>query len=194
VAKISQRDADAAAIAAQLDEAATATPTKGHATPTRKEREAARKRPLVGGNTPEAKKASRAAAQSQRERARIGMLNGEERYLPAKDRGPQKKYVRDYVDARWGLGELVLPLFGVMIITTLILPGSSAIITYAIYGYIILVLIDIFVFTSMLKRKLNDKFGADRVENFRFYAGLRSIYFRRLRTPKTQVKRGEFPK
>jgi hypothetical protein len=193
VAKISQRDADAAAIAAQLEEAA-GTPTKGHPTPTRKEREAARKRPLVGGNTPEAKKASRVAAQSQRERARIGMLNGEERYLPAKDRGVQKRYVRDYVDARWGLGELVLPLFAVMIIATLVLPGASAIITYAIYGYIVLVLIDIFVFTSMLKRKLSTKFGADRVESFRFYAGLRSIYFRQLRTPKTQVKRGEFPK
>jgi hypothetical protein len=194
VAKISQRDADAAAIAAQLDEAATANPTKGRATPTRKEREAARKRPLVGGNTPEAKKASRAAAQSQRERARIGMLNGEERYLPVKDRGAQKRYIRDYIDARWGIGELLLPLALLLIIATLLVPTLTAPLTIAVYGYVLIVLIDIIVFTSMLKRKLNDKFGADRVERFRVYAGMRSIYFRRLRTPKTQVKRGDFPK
>ena len=65
---------------------------KGHATPTRKEREAANKRPLVAGDNKEARKASRAKLQESRDRARVGMANGEEKFLPVRDRGPQKRY------------------------------------------------------------------------------------------------------
>jgi hypothetical protein len=191
VAKITKSDADADADA-QLDGAGV--PTKGRATPTRKEREAARKRPLVGANTPEARKASRTAAQSQRERARIGMLNGEERYLMAKDRGAQKRYVRDYVDARWSFGEILLPLAGVLLLALLLNQQLQANLTFAFYGYVVLVIIDCIVFTSRLKKKLEAKFGADNIERFRMYGSLRSIYFRQLRTPKAQVKRGAFPK
>ena len=60
---------------------------KGHATPTRKEREAARKRPLVGDKTPEARALSKDQQRAQRERARIGMANGEEKYLPVRAAG-----------------------------------------------------------------------------------------------------------
>ena len=189
MAKITKSDADADA---QLDGAGV--PTKGHATPTRKEREAARKRPLVGANTPEARKASRTAAQSQRERARVGMLNGEERYLMAKDRGAQKRYVRDYVDARWSFGEILLPLAGVLLLALLLNQQLQANLTFAFYGYVVLVIIDCIVFTSRLKKKLEAKFGADNIEKFRMYGSLRSIYFRQLRTPKAQAKRGAFPK
>jgi hypothetical protein len=191
VARISQRDADAAALQAQLD--AAAGPTKGHATPTRKEREAARKRPLVGANTPEARKASRTALQSQRERARIGMLNGEERYLPAKDRGVQKRWVRDYVDARWSFGELLLPLAGLLLLALLFDQSLQASLTFGFYAYVLLVILDCLIFTSRLNAKLKAKFGEDKVEKFRMYAGMRSIYFRQLRTPKALAKRGQFP-
>ena len=65
------------------DEAAA--PTKGHATPTRKEQEAARKRPLVPSDRRLAARQSRSQVQAARDRARVGMANGEERYLPARD-------------------------------------------------------------------------------------------------------------
>ena len=191
MAKISQRDADAAALQAQLD--AAAGPTKGHATPTRREREAARKRPLVGARTPEARKAARTAQQSTRERARIGMLNGEERYLPAKDRGVQKRWVRDYVDARWSFGELLLPLAGVLLLALLVDQSLQASLTFGFYAYVLLVIIDCLVFTSRLGVKMKAKFGEDNVQKFRMYAAMRSIYFRQLRTPKAQAKRGQFP-
>jgi len=44
----------------------------------------------------------------------------------------------------------------------------------------------------VLKRRLEEKFGsADK--GFRFYLGMRAIYFRQMRQPKPQVKRGDFP-
>ena len=175
-----------------LDKATVAP--KGHATPTRKEREAARKRPLVGANTPEARKAARDAQNRDRDRARVGMMNGEEKYLPARDRGAQKRYVRDYVDARWGFGELLLPLAGVLIIGLFFDKNLQGYITIAFYGYFVLFLLDVFLMEYRLNKKLKAKFGDDRVEKFRWYAGMRSAYFRQLRTPKPQVKRGDFPK
>jgi hypothetical protein len=194
VVKLFQRSSDKAATSDEPLPQTVGVPTKGHATPTRKEREAARKRPLVGANTPEARKASRAALQSSRERARVGMLNGEEKYLPVKDRGVQKRWVRDYVDARWSFGELLLPLAGVLLLALLVNQSLQASLTFGFYAYVLIVIIDAFVFTARLNTKLKAKFGEGNVEKFRMYAGLRSIYFRQLRTPKPQAKRGQFPK
>src|SRR6201999_2449388 len=129
---------------------------KGHATPTRKEQEAQRKRPLVGGKTPEARALSKDQQRSQRERARVGMANGEEKYLPLRDRGPQKRFIRDYVDSRWGIGELVIPVLGLVVILTLILPATQNIGTIALYGFIVLVVIDLIILNVTLRRALNN--------------------------------------
>jgi hypothetical protein len=191
VAKTTQSDASAST-GSELDE--SGVPKKGHATPTRKEREAARKRPLVGGKSVEARAASKASQQAQRDRARVGMQNGEEKYLPAKDRGPQKRYVRDYVDARYSFGELAIPLLVVLLLASFFGTEVQEILTIALYVYLAVVVIDCIILGINLNRKLAAKFGADRVEKVRWYATMRSIQFKKLRLPKPQVKRGEFPK
>ncbi|GAA3024060.1 hypothetical protein JOE64_001134 [Microbacterium dextranolyticum] len=73
-------------------------PGKHRPTPSRAEQEAARKRPLVA-DTKEARARAKAELAAQREKARVGMANGDERYLPARDKGPQRKFVRDLVDS-----------------------------------------------------------------------------------------------
>ena len=78
---------------------------KGRPTPTRKEREAANLRPLVGSDRRAAGKESRAKMAEAREKARIGMAAGEEKFLPARDKGPQRRFIRDYVDARFSVGD-----------------------------------------------------------------------------------------
>jgi hypothetical protein len=175
------------------NEAPAAAPTKGHATPTRKEREAARKQPLVPTDRRLAARQSRTQTASARDRARIGMANGEEKYLPAKDKGPQKRYVRDYVDARWSVGELLLPVM-VLIFAILLVQGPiqayGTIVAYAIF---LVVIVDVVVLGFQLQRKLDAKFGKGRVEKFRLYAAMRAIQLRPMRLPKPQVKRGAFP-
>ncbi|MEI7631227.1 MAG: DUF3043 domain-containing protein [Actinomycetes bacterium] len=80
--------------------------TKGHATPSRREAEDARKNQLKIPKDPKAaKKAARQRDQEERSRARLGMKNGEERYLPARDRGPARAFVRDFDDGRITLAE-----------------------------------------------------------------------------------------
>lgn len=177
-----------------IDLDAQGVPTKGRPTPTRKEREAARKRPLVGANTPEARRASKSAQQQQRERARVGMQNGEEKYLPVRDRGAQKRYVRDYVDARWSIGEAAIPLLVVLLVASVAGPAIQTYVTFGLYAYLLIVVIDVVILGTRLNRKLAAKFGDGKVEKIRWYATMRSIQFRLLRLPKPQVKRGEFPK
>lgn len=175
-------------------ETADATLGKGRPTPTRKEQEAARKRPLVPDDRRAAAKASRAELNARRERARVGMERGEERFLPARDKGPQKRYVRDYVDARWSVGEVLLPLMVLVILTYFVPIAEVAIYALAaVWAVILLVVIDCVILGRTLRRKLAAKFGADKVEKVTWYASMRAVQLRALRLPKPQVKRGEYP-
>jgi hypothetical protein len=168
-------------------------PTKGHRTPTRKEQEAARKRPLVPTDRRLAAKQSRSQVQAARERARIGMAAGEEKYLPIRDKGPQKKYVRDYIDARWSIGEILLPLL-VLVIVSYFFEAIAAYVLLGVWAVILVVVTEGVIVGILLRRKLGAKFGADRVERgVRWYAFMRMIQMRVLRLPKPQVKRGQFP-
>jgi len=181
--------------APETDATDEATPVgKGRATPTRKEQEAARKRPLVPDDRRAAAKASRAELNARRERARLGMERGEERFLPARDRGAQKRYVRDYVDARWNVGEVLLPLMVLVILTYFVPVAQVAIFALAaVWAVILLVVIDCLILGRTLRKKLAEKYGAEKVEKVTWYASMRAVQMRPLRLPKPQVKRGEFP-
>ncbi|WP_232466360.1 DUF3043 domain-containing protein [Diaminobutyricimonas sp. LJ205] len=169
---------------------------KGQPTPSRKEREAANKRPLVPGDRKVANKEARAKMAEAREKARIGIANGEERYLPERDKGPQKRYVRDYVDARTSIGEFMIPvMFLVIIITFVPDPSTQVIAMLTLWLFFGLAVIDSVILGFLVRKKLRVKFGEDRVERgVRWYAAMRSLQLRVMRLPKPQVKRGHFPK
>src|SRR5690606_20936039 len=93
---------------------------KGRPTPKRNQREAQNLRPLVSNDRKAARKESREKMAAEREKMRGGMAAGDERYLPQRDRGPQRKWIRDYVDARFSVGEILIPLMFVVIFMTLI--------------------------------------------------------------------------
>jgi hypothetical protein len=169
--------------------------SKGHATPTRKEREAANLRPLVSSDRKGSSKENRAKLAASRDRARIGMANGEEKFLLAKDKGPQRRFVRDYVDARFSVGELMIPFLGIVIVLTFIGSTTFTVIgTYALWVFLLVMVLDAVVLGFTLNRKLTAKFGAGKVEpRFRWYAATRAVQLRPMRLPKPQVKRGAFP-
>lgn len=166
---------------------------KGHATPSRKEREAANKRPLVPNDRKEAARMERARANEERNRARIGLAAGDERYLPMRDRGPQKKFARDFVDARYNVGELMVPFMFLVIIMTFIpsLPvqESSFLVLWAFF---FIALTDVMILSIQLRKRITAKFGSVD-KGVRWYAGMRSLQMRPLRLPKPQVKRRQYP-
>lgn len=165
---------------------------KGRPTPSRAEQEAARKRPLVA-DTKEAKARARADLADKREKARVGMAAGDDRYLTQRDKGPQRRFVRDWVDARWSISEWIMPLMLVVIVIGFI-PSSGWLVTYsflALWGIIFLVIIEMVITSSLVKRAARRKFGADRTEKgLGWYGAMRQIQMRFLRLPKPQVGRG----
>lgn len=173
------------------DNATTQAVGKGHATPTRKEREAANKRPLVPSDRSAAKKQNRARMNQERERARVGMALGDDRYLPARDKGPQRKYVRDYVDARYSVGELTIPFMVLVILTSFYQPLME-IGVYTMWGYLAVVIVDCYILSFSLRRRLTKKFGSVE-RGTAWYASMRAIQLRPMRMPKPQVKRRAYP-
>ncbi|GGF33316.1 DUF3043 domain-containing protein [Subtercola lobariae] len=166
---------------------------KGRATPTRKEREAANKKPLVPSDRKEAARSAKTQNQVSRERARVGMAAGEEKYLLARDKGVQRRYIRDYIDARFSVGEFIIPvMFGVILLT--LVPNTS-IQTYlmlVLYAFVLVVAIDIYLMGNRINKLLRAKYGSlDR--GLRWYGAMRALQLRPMRLPKPQVKRGQFP-
>lgn len=180
--------------AGETHEASDAPAGKGRPTPKRKEAQAAKAQPLVGGRDKAAIKAQRQKQNEARERARVGMMQGDERYLSARDKGPQRRYVRDYVDARFSIGEFLIPLMLVVLLLTFV-PGQIQVISImAVWAFLALAVLDAIVLGMRLKRKLSAKFGEGKVQpGYRWYAAMRAFQFRMLRMPKPQVKRMQFP-
>lgn len=176
------------------DAAQTAAAGKGRATPTRAEQEAARRRPLVA-NTKEAKAAAKAQLNEQREKARIGMANGDDKYLPPRDKGPQRRWVRDYVDAGWHLSEWIMALMLVVILVSLVPNGLISFYAFVgLWAYLIISILDMVLLANRVKRKAAAKFGKDKLEKgLGWYAAMRALQMRFMRLPKPQVKRRQYP-
>ncbi|MBO9578835.1 MAG: DUF3043 domain-containing protein [Microbacteriaceae bacterium] len=168
--------------------------TKGRPTPTRKEREAANKKPLVVADRAEARRISREKDREERAKFNAGYAAGDDKYLPLRDKGVQKKYVRDYVDARLNFGEFLIPvMFLVIVIMYLPLQEVSVYATLFLIAYFGAVVIDCLVLGGILQRRLAAKYGADKVERIRWYAAMRAVQLRLMRLPKPQVKRFQYP-
>ncbi|WP_448238298.1 DUF3043 domain-containing protein [Microbacterium paulum] len=170
-----------------------AGPGKNRPTPSRAEQEAARKRPLVA-DTKEARARAKADLAGQREKARLGMANGDERYLPVRDKGPQRKFARDFVDAGWHAGELLMPLMLVVILVSLV--QNQAIVYYsfvALWVFILFVVGDMIITSHRVKKLAREKFGDRTEKGLGWYAAMRTIQMRFMRLPKPQVKRGGYP-
>jgi len=171
---------------------------KGRPTPKRKQAEAANRRPLVPADRKLAAQTERGKARSAREREYQALRTGDERYLPARDKGPQRRWIRDYVDARWSPGEFFLPIaLGIVFATMLFaqIPAAAFMITVVLYGLVLLTIVDAIVMTRVIKGHLAAKFGADKIERGSLmYAVLRSMQIRRVRLPKALVKRGQHPR
>jgi hypothetical protein len=173
----------------------TAKAGKGRPTPTRKEREAANRRPLVNNDRRAAAKESRAKMAAARERARIGMAAGEDKYLPARDKGPQRRFIRDYVDARFSVGEILIPVMFLVIIMTFINNELTQLLAIAgLWLFFLAAVVDGVILGFIVNRRLAAKFGTDHVQSGnRWYAAMRAMQLRVMRLPKPQVKRGDYP-
>jgi hypothetical protein len=136
----------------------------------------------------EAQKLLRERRTEQNSKMRQGMRTGEEKYLPARDQGKVKRFVRDYIDARVCVAEFLLPLLIVIMVTQQFAQAFSNGLWSAT---ILLVLLDTVLMVFRLKRELKRRFPDESLKGTTSYALLRSMQLRWLRLPKSQVKIGQ---
>ena len=166
---------------------------KGRPTPTRKEAEAAAR---ARAKTPRTRKelaaAQRAARSESSKTIRQAMREGDERYYPARDKGPVRRFVRDFVDTRFSLIELVIPL---LLVTMLL--GYSGSARLAQWGntlllcIIVFVIIDMVVLRFRLRRELARRFPDQSYKGLTYYAITRALQMKFMRLPKPRVRIGQ---
>lgn len=168
---------------------------KNRPTPKRRDQEAARKQPLVVADRKVARQQARVERTKAMNQTRQAMLTGDERHLPARDKGPVRRFIRDSVDARWSLGEFMLPVMLIVLALSFIRQTWAMTLVFVlVYSLIIFAVIDAVLMWRRIKKKLVAKFGEDKLGSGNaFYAIMRAFQMRRTRMPRPQVARGEFP-
>jgi len=167
---------------------------KGRPTPTRKEAEAARKkRNAPPRNRKEAaalrKERTRAARERQREALAGG---GSDAYLPARDRGPVRGFVRDWIDSRFTIGQFLLVFFFVVFALVYVrTPWAASLSSSLFLTVILLMVIDSVRISRGVKKAVAERFSGESTKGLTMYALLRAWQMRRLRLPKPRVKVGD---
>ncbi|MDT0544224.1 MULTISPECIES: DUF3043 domain-containing protein [Streptomyces] len=190
-----EQAATAKVIADQPQQTRDPQAPKGRPTPKRSEAQSQRR--SLANSQMSRKDASRRQRESRRAdlaRQREALAGGDERYLPARDKGPVRRFIRDYVDSRFHVAEFFLPLAVVILVLSMIQAGAMQ--TYVLLLWmlvILLIVVNSIVLSFQLKRQLRKRFPDESLRGAVPYALMRTLQMRRLRLPKPQVKRGQRP-
>ncbi|MBT2504707.1 DUF3043 domain-containing protein [Streptomyces sp. ISL-98] len=168
---------------------------KGRPTPKRAVAQSQRRNGAAApSNRKEAMKRQREARRADLARQREALASGDERYLPVRDKGPVRRFVRDFVDSRFCVAEFFLPLAVVILVLSMIRMSNIQNIALLLWlGVIVMIVIDSIGLVIRLKKQLNERFPNEPKRGAVAYGLMRTLQMRRLRLPKPQVKRGERP-
>jgi len=165
---------------------------KGRPTPKRSEAQTQRRSVAnTSMSRKDAAKRQRDERRAQLERQRQALAGGDERYLPVRDKGPVRKFARDFIDARFNVAEFFLPMAVVILVLSMVRVGSLQTIALLLWLIVIvLIVLDSFATGFRLRKRLAERFPDQNRRGAVAYALMRSLQMRRLRLPKPQVKRG----
>lgn len=186
-----------------MTESANQPAKKGRPTPKRSE--ATQKRhalaPIKGKVE---KKRSREEQKAARIAARAAYMRGDENALPLRDRGPVKRFVRDYIDSRRSVGEYFLPIIFVVLLLTMIptkttknaeglpqVPMTQVISIAIMYSVLLISILDGLRLSRKIRKLVTAKFPGTPTKGLGMYGWLRSTQMRRMRAPKPQVRAGD---
>jgi hypothetical protein len=163
---------------------------KGRPTPTRKEAEAAARARAKAALDPKASKKNQRSHQVERSREiRNGIKAGDERYLPKRDQGPVRRFVRDYVDHRLCMAEFAIPLlFSSLLVSA---AGYAQVGTGIMNATMIVIVLDSVLLRWRMRKEMARRFPGENFKGTTFYAYMRALQLRFLRLPKPQVRLGQ---
>jgi hypothetical protein len=145
-------------------------------------------------NRREAMKQMRERQREERAEAAAGMRSGDERYLLTRDRGPERKLVRDIIDSRrtagtWFFGGALIVLVGSTVRIPAIQLASNLL--WALLA--VVVILDSILISRRVKKLVKERFpkSNQRLGSLQLYGVMRGLTFRRMRVPKPQAKFGD---
>ncbi len=164
---------------------------KGKPTPKRKEAQAKLKvSSLSPAASKEAKKALKDQARLRRFETRAAYMRGEESALPVRDKGPARRFVRNYVDERKSVTEYFLVIL-IFVLFLTVIPNRA--VQFAaillMYSAMLWIAIDGFLLARRIKKAVAEKFPGESTKGLGLYGWMRSTQLRRLRAPAPQVGR-----
>ncbi|MFD9372980.1 DUF3043 domain-containing protein [Streptomyces sp. NPDC060020] len=182
-------------VSADLSQPRNPQAPKGRPTPKRAVAQSQRKSVVAStGNRKEDAKRARERRRAEMSRQREALASGDERYLPTRDKGPVRRYVRDFVDSRFSVAEMFLPLAVVILVLSMIRQPTIQNVALLLWlGVIVLIILDSIGLVFRLRKALNERFPNEPRRGAVAYGLMRTLQMRRLRLPKPQVKRGERP-
>jgi hypothetical protein len=118
-------------------------------------------------------------------------MRGEESALPVRDKGPARRFVRDYVDERKSVTEYFLVIIMFVLFLTLIpIPAVQLGAIAIMYSAMLWIGIDGFVFSRKIKKAVAKEYPGGSTKGLGLYGWMRSTQLRRLRAPAPQTKPG----
>lgn len=166
---------------------------KGKPTPKRKVAEAKVKSSILSPTATKAdKKRLKEITRSRRVEARAAFMRGDENALPSRDKGPAKRFVRNYVDSRRSIAEYFLIIIMVVLFLTIIPNPKIQLFSITLmYTAMLYAAVDGFLLSRRIKKIIAAKYPTESTRGIGMYAWLRSTQMRRLRAPAPQVKVGD---
>ena len=176
-----------------MTNSADSSQKKGRPTPKRKEAQASVKvSSLAPASSTAEKKRAKEATRIARIAQRAAYLRGDESALPARDRGPEKRFVRNFVDSRRSIGEYFLPVIGFVLVLSLVQIDEVKLAGVAImYSVLLVSIVDGFFLSRKIKGEVTKRFPDKSTKGLGLYGWMRSTQMRRMRAPKAQVKPGD---
>ncbi len=142
----------------------------------------------------EARSRQREERRTAMERQRSALASGDERYLPARHKGPVRKYARDFVDSRFCIAEYFLPMAVIILVLSMVRVGSLQNIALLLWLFVIVaIVIDSALTGFRLKKKLAEKFRTSAAGRRRVRADAHAPDEAPPSAQALQVKRGERP-
>jgi Protein of unknown function (DUF3043) len=165
---------------------------KGRPTPKRNAAQSQRR--TAASRPADRKSANRQVRDARRvelAKQREALAGGDERYLPARDKGPVRRACREYIDSRWHVAELFLPLAVVILVLSMIPNLRIKDVSLLLWLVLIVLIVGQSVITGFrLRGELSRRFPNDNTRGAVAYSLMRTLQMRRMRLPKPQVKRG----
>lgn len=174
---------------------------KNAPTPKRNAAQAQNLRPLVPADRKASAKQARARIRQRENIQYEAMRTGDLAHMPKVEQLPWRVYIRDYVDARFNIGEFFVP-FAIVIMVCLFALSRFVIVYIALavllYTYLFASVIDMFIMWRKLRKELVRRYGdvaVSKQSRSGMYAFSRAMQMRRWRLPKpSSPKRGNWPK